>query len=45
MIIEIANRFSVGPLLGFSMFNPDEKFDYYEVTIYLIFIQITFKWE
>jgi 1-acyl-sn-glycerol-3-phosphate acyltransferase len=44
MILEIRNRFSIGPVIGVSIFNPDENHDYAELVFHLIFIELAFIW-
>jgi len=42
--IAISERFRIGPLLGWSYYDPDDEEDFYELNIYLIFIMIHIKW-
>lgn len=39
----IIERFSLGPLIGFSYFQKESKKDFEELNIYLIFIVLHFK--
>jgi hypothetical protein len=43
----ILERFSSGPVIGFSYYEPDPvgEYNYYEIDIYLIFIQLRLRWE
>tara|TARA_R110000822_G_scaffold34126_1_gene97264 strand:+ start:409 stop:561 length:153 start_codon:yes stop_codon:yes gene_type:complete len=43
--ISISERFSIGPLLGWSFFNPDDDDPFYELNIYLIFFMLHFAWD
>ena len=45
MIISFETRLRYGLLLGFQMYNPDEEDPYYEVTIDLLVIRISFLWQ
>jgi hypothetical protein len=40
----IIERFTLGPLLGFSFYSKQHKKDYDELNIYLIFIVLHFKY-
>ena len=42
--IEIQNRIPTGPVLGFSIYPPDEEFEDGEIILYLIVISIHYKW-
>lgn len=44
MEIEIKNRIHLGPLIGVTVYPPEEGFEYTELTFYLIVIDISFKW-
>tara|TARA_R110000744_G_scaffold59288_2_gene123411 strand:- start:1267 stop:1425 length:159 start_codon:yes stop_codon:yes gene_type:complete len=39
----IVERFSVGPLLGFSYYNKEHREDFEELNIYCIFFALHFK--
>jgi hypothetical protein len=43
MDFAVINRFSDGPVLGFTYFAAEEKTDYTELNIYLLFIILHFK--
>ena len=40
-----AETFSTGPLIGWSIYSPDETTEHYEIQIYLIFLMIHLKIE
>ena len=46
--VNIINRLPNGLILGWSYFAPDEEkeeFNYYEFDLYLLIIQLQFRWE
>jgi len=43
--LNISERFAIGPLLGWSIFGPDEEEPYYELNVYLVFFMIHVTWE
>lgn len=44
MIIEIRNRVSIGPVIGFSVYTPDENHDFTEFVLHLLLIEVAFIW-
>jgi hypothetical protein len=44
MIIEIRERVSVGPVVGFSVYPEDKNQNFTEFTLYLLFIEVAFIW-
>jgi len=44
MEIELHNRLSIGPAIGWGLYNIDEEFDYGEFIVYLLVISIHFRW-
>ena len=44
MIIEIRERVSVGPVVGFSVYPQDENQVFTEFTLHLLFIEVSFIW-
>ena len=43
--LNIINRVDNGLLLGWSFYNPEDDFDFYEFSIYLLFVQFQLRWE
>jgi len=44
MIIEIRERVSVGPVVGFSVYPQDENQPFTEFTLHLLLIEVAFIW-
>lgn len=44
MEILIINRVPTGAAIGWSFFDPEEKFNYSELILHLLVIDIAFRW-
>ena len=42
--IEIVNMIPSGPVLGFSVYTPDEVYDNSEFILYLLLVSVHIKW-
>ena len=42
--IEIVNLIPTGPVLGFSIYSPDEEYNNSEFIVYLLLVSVHIKW-
>ena len=43
--LNIINRIGNGLLLGWSYFEKEEGYEFYEFSLYLLFVQFQLRWE